>query len=129
MSRGVLWEGHNTVVSIAPEIMMAALMGSTSINEVAFGYGGGLPVSPSTRSIPGVLALVPATEKTLGRDTTGRKSIGTWRFTWAPVTPQSYDMLGLLATSGQLFAATNFPRVELQANEAVAVAWTIYLRD
>lgn len=128
-SRGLIWEGHNLVVNLAPEVMLAALMGSTSIAKAAFGYGGGRPVTPSTRSIPGVIFQAEPTTRTVGRDKNNRRTLGTWRFTWTPTQPQTYDMLGLLATSGQLFAATSFPTVELQADEAIAVAWTIYLRD
>ena len=127
--RGLLWKGHNLVVNLAPEVMMASLLGTAYINSVAFGFGGGRAVTPSTRSIPGVVGLVSASSKTTGRDKFNRRTLGTWRFTWIPTDSQTYDMLGLLATSQQLFAATAFPAVSLQANEAVAVAWTIYLRD
>ena len=127
--RGILYDGKNTVVTLAPEVMLAALMGSTSINRAAFGYGNGRLVTPSTRSIPGVIQLVNPAQVTVGRDANNRKTVGTWRFNWTPTAPQTYDMLGLLASSGQLFAATNFTKVELQADETVAVAWTIYLRD
>lgn len=129
-ARGVIWEGHNLVVALAPEIMMAALMGSTRIESVAFGYGAGRVISPSTRSIPGVIARVNATTKTIGRAVNGRRTLGTWRFVWTPTAAATYDTLGLLASTGQLFAAANtLPSVELAADEAVAVAWTIYLRD
>ena len=129
-ARGVLWEGHNLVVVLAPEIMMAALMGAARIDSVAFGYGAGRVVSPSTRSIPGVIARVNTTTKTIGRDKNQRRTLGTWRFVWTPTAAATYDTLGLLASTGQLFAAANtLPRVELAANEAVAVAWTIYLRE
>lgn len=127
--RGLLWEGHNLVVDLAPEVMMASLLGSTHIDQAAFGYGAGRQVTPSTRSIPGVITIVTASSKTVGRDKMNRRTLGTWRFTWTPTAAQTYDMLGLLATSQQLFAATAFPAVTLQANESVSVAWTIYLRD
>lgn len=125
--RGLLWEGDNQVVNLAPELVMEALMGSAYLKYVGIGYGNGRPVTPSTKSIPNVITLVDASP-TVGRDAFRRRTLATWRATWTPTTPQTYDMLGLMSSSQRLFSATNFPAVTLAADEAVSISWTIYLK-
>ena len=125
--RGLLWEGKNQVVNLAPELIMEALMGTSSLKYVGFGYGNGRPVTPSTKSLPNVITMVDASPY-VGRDQFGRRTLATWKATWIPTAPQTYDMLGLLSSNQRLFSATNFPAVTLAADEAIAVSWTIYLR-
>jgi hypothetical protein len=123
----LLWKGDNQVVNLAPELIIEALMGTSFIKYVGFGYGNGRQVTPSTKSLPNVITLADSSPY-VGRDKFGRRTLATWRATWIPTTPQTYDMLGLLSSNQRLFSATNFPAVELAADEAIAVSWTIYLR-
>jgi hypothetical protein len=125
--RGLLWEGKNQVVNLAPEMVIEALMGSSYLKLIGFGYGNGRPVTPSTKSLPNVITMVDASPA-VGRDKFGRRTLATWRATWVPSAPQTYDMLGLLSSTQRLFSATAFPSITLSADEAVSVAWTIYLR-
>jgi hypothetical protein len=129
----VIHDGHNLIVDNALEVMIAALMGSETIQAVDFGYAGGKPVTRGLRSILSPVAYARTgeyvdTKPVASRDEAGIRSIGTWTAVLTPDTELVYDTLGLVTSSNAMIAATNFEAVTLAAGETIAVQWTILLR-
>lgn len=126
-------EGDNLVVNAALEQMLLALMGQATIRRVQFANTGGRPASAGQRTLLNPLGSVqtgqtPDTQPFLTRDSRGARTIGTWSAVWTPSSAVTYDTLGLLTSTGVLFAATTFDAITLAPGDGIAVQWTIYLR-
>lgn len=129
----VLYDDHNTVVDLAPEIMIQALMGDERISGIEFGYAKGRPVTRGLRTVLSPVGHAPtgATAETrpfASRDNAGLRTIGTWVAILSPDADITYDMMGLVSTANRTFAVTSFPKVTLPAGDQIEVEWTIRLR-
>jgi hypothetical protein len=122
------------VVDASGEIIVRALLGTDIIKGVEFGRNGGIPITRGQRSLqaPVGFAAVGQTEETkafLDKDeVTGLRTIATWSAIFSPTASVTYDSLGLVSTTGLLFAAVSCPQVTLVPGSPIIVQWTIKYR-
>ena len=131
-SRKIIREGSNLCVDSAMEVMLQALFGKAAIAGIVFGTLNGSPVTPSLRTITSLATAqinqFPDTRSYASKDNLGLRTIGTFTAIYTPGQEFTYDVLGLIADSGLLVAATGFEPVTLQAQQAISVQWTLMLR-
>ena len=129
-----VFDGSNLVVDAAYEAIIESLVGTERIAFIEFGNTGGQPATKGLRSLRSPVGSVavgssPETKAFTTKDDYGVRSIGTWSAVYTPTLNVTYDMLGLVTTSGILFAAVAFDAVTLTAGESLLVQWTIQLRS
>lgn len=130
----VIREHTNLVVLSAVEMMLQALMGRDSIQNIQFGLTGERPITSGIRTIGSPVATTPvnqtdSSQTIVSKDSAGLRTIGTFIGVYAATGSLSYDTLGLASSTGLLFAAsTNFGTVPLVSGDSITVEWTILLR-
>jgi hypothetical protein len=125
----------NRVLDTAYECVLRALMTpGERIGAVVFVASQGLAVTPGLSFLP-----TPAWYVALGtlddtdtppfirEGTDKRRNKGVWTAVGTPTTNVTYDTLGLLMTSGLIFAATQFESRTALADTPVSVQWEITL--
>lgn len=134
MRRGdvVLYDGPNLVVDAAYEVLQRAAMQTDYIRRVEFSDLGGKPVAASMRTLTSVVGTsdVGTTgdqRPLILQNGAGQRAVGRWLATFTAPSAIAYDTLGLVASSGLLFAVRSIPRVTLAKGESITVDWTINL--
>lgn len=128
-----VFDGWNVVTDTAIEVILRSLLASDSIKNVVFAYTGGLVPSPTTKALPGILAVSPvATTGELQpdsfKDLSGVRSVGRWQTSYTPAADLTYDALGLVSSAGLLVAAIGLQPTTFAAGEPQIVEWTLALR-
>jgi hypothetical protein len=124
---------NRVLLGAAEGVLRALMTDNERISTIVLVNGQGLTITPGLNFLPtpaftmAVGSAESLTNPPFIKTTGDLKNIGVWTGSGTPTSTFQYDTLGLLMTSGIIFAATNVGLKTANAGVPLNVQWSITL--